>query len=74
MITIGYGDIFPVTVSERIFGIFVMVLSSGLFGYIMNCIALLFQHQDEETRNVVEKNEIMLKYLYIILDISKLNQ
>lgn len=42
MITIGYGDVTPKTTTERICGIFMMVLASGLFGYIMNSFVLLF--------------------------------
>lgn len=49
MVTIGYGDVYPYTTNERVFGTFVMIFSSGLFGYIMNSIVVLFQNQDEET-------------------------
>lgn len=42
MITIGYGDISPKNTIERSFGIFVMILASGVFGYVMNSIVLLF--------------------------------
>lgn len=41
MITIGYGDIYPITTWERLFGIIVMIFSSGLFGYVMNSIVAL---------------------------------
>lgn len=44
MITIGYGDIYPITTIERSFGVIVMIFSSGLFGYIMNSIVLLFEN------------------------------
>jgi hypothetical protein len=42
MITVGYGDIHAVTSSEMIFAIFQMILASGVFGYTMNSIMLLF--------------------------------
>lgn len=42
MITIGYGDYHPYTTNEKVFGIFVMILSSGLFGYVMNMIVTIF--------------------------------
>lgn len=46
MITVGYGDIIPNSKSTRIFTIFTMLISSGLFGYVMNKIALIFQEID----------------------------
>lgn len=38
MITVGYGDISPNTNLEMIFGIIVMVLSSGIFGFSMSSL------------------------------------
>ena len=43
MITVGYGDITPKSDNTRIFTIFVMIFSSGMFGYVMNKIAIIFQ-------------------------------
>lgn len=34
----------PITVSERIFAIFTMLIASGLFGYTMNKIGRIFQN------------------------------
>jgi len=42
MITVGYGDIVPITVAERVFSIFTMLIASGLFGYTMNKIGRIF--------------------------------
>jgi len=42
MITVGYGDITPKSDTTRIFTIFIMIFSSGMFGYIMNKIAIIF--------------------------------
>lgn len=41
MITVGYGDIHPNTNLEMIFGIAVMVISSGIFGYSMASLMLI---------------------------------
>jgi len=39
MITVGYGDIVPINMSEKIFGMFTMLLACGVFAYTMNTIA-----------------------------------
>lgn len=41
MITVGYGDISPNTNLEMLFGIIVMVLSSGIFGYSMSSLMFI---------------------------------
>jgi hypothetical protein len=33
MTTVGYGDISPVTIYERIFVIFISFIASGIFAY-----------------------------------------
>ncbi len=42
MMTIGYGDILPITSLERIYVIILTVISSGIFGYSMNTIGSIF--------------------------------
>jgi len=39
MITVGYGDIVPMNMAEKIFGMFTMLLACGVFAYTMNTIA-----------------------------------
>jgi|LakMenE01Jun11ns_1017448.scaffolds.fasta_scaffold5825800_1 hypothetical protein len=43
MVTVGYGDIIPVTTNTRIFTILVYLISSGFFGFIMSKIGMIFQ-------------------------------
>lgn len=43
MMTVGYGDINPVSTSERTFNIFVMLLGCAIFGYSMNSIGTVVQ-------------------------------
>ena len=53
MITVGYGDITPVTNSERIFSLFTMLITSGVFAYSMNSINMLLLNlnsENQETR------------------------
>jgi len=48
MITVGYGDIIPVTDFERIYVMFTMLLSSGIFAYSMNSINALLTGWNSE--------------------------
>ncbi|CAD8200826.1 unnamed protein product [Paramecium octaurelia] len=63
MITIGYGDISPKNTIERSFSVFVMILASGVFGYVMNSIVLLFQNTNESLEELLIKNDSAKKYL-----------
>jgi len=42
MLTIGYGDIPPPTVTLQIIAIVAMLISSAVFGYVMNRIGFYF--------------------------------
>lgn len=43
MITVGYGDVTPVNTSERLFVIFVMLISCGVFAYSLSCIGRIVE-------------------------------
>ncbi len=47
MITVGYGDITPLTSPEKLYTIFCMLLACGVFGYTMNRIGNIFQSFEE---------------------------
>lgn len=47
MTTIGYGDVIPITNLEKIYTMFIMILSSGVFGYTMNRIGNILQSFNE---------------------------
>jgi hypothetical protein len=36
MVTVGYGDSHPVTDIERVLNMFTMLISCGVFGYIVS--------------------------------------
>jgi len=53
MTTVGYGDITPNSELEHIFIIFMMLISSGVFGYTLNRIGTIFSElyaDEKETR------------------------
>lgn len=38
MVTVGYGDIYPVTTTERLYTMCVMMVASATFAYTINSI------------------------------------
>ena len=49
MITVGYGDIIPITWIEKIFAIVVMLLACGVFALSMNTIGTIFQDLNQSS-------------------------
>jgi len=41
MITLGYGDIYPVTVKEKIIVVFITLITCGVFAYCLNCVGMI---------------------------------
>jgi hypothetical protein len=42
MITVGYGDLKPIAISEKVFVIFMAMLGSLIFAYTVNTIGSIF--------------------------------
>lgn len=42
MVTVGYGDIVPITTNEKIYVILFSIVSCGIFGYAVNTIGAIF--------------------------------
>lgn len=42
MITVGYGDITPITTLERIYCVVCMLMACGVFGYVMSRVGYIF--------------------------------
>lgn len=42
MITVGFGDIAPVNIYEKLFAIFMTLISCGVFAYAVNKIGGIF--------------------------------
>lgn len=45
--SVGYGDVYPVSPGEKIFGIFAMIISTGIFSYIVGALGSLFDRNDQ---------------------------
>ncbi|KRX09610.1 Cyclic nucleotide-binding protein [Pseudocohnilembus persalinus] len=63
MITVGYGDINPVTPIEKIYGILITLISCGIFGYALNVVGNILQHIQERNATVKKEKYLLLKYL-----------
>jgi hypothetical protein len=44
--SVGYGDLYPLTNAEKVFGIFAMIISTGIFSYIVGVLSTLFDKND----------------------------
>jgi len=53
MITVGYGDIVPVSRLEKMYCILMTIISCGVFAYAVNAIGTIF--------NNIAQKEILLK-------------
>lgn len=63
MITVGYGDITPVTPLEKLISILTMLLSCGVFGYTMNSIGVVVQEFNKINQLMQEKLLSINKYM-----------
>jgi hypothetical protein len=51
MITIGYGDVVPRTQNELYFGIFSIIFSCLVFGFVLGKVGELITGEDEITQS-----------------------
>jgi len=63
MITVGYGDITPVNMQERLFVIIVMLISCGVFAYSINSIGRILEELSK--RDALFRDSISLVTSYL---------
>lgn len=63
MITVGFGDIYPVTQNERVYVIFMTLCSSAIFGYVMNTIGTIFSNQAQKTASFKKRKQDITNFL-----------
>lgn len=65
MITVGFGDIIPLSTFERLYATLIMLVACCLFAYLLGSIGTLVQKQtaleDEYTERIVQMNTYMKK-------------
>ncbi|KRX00825.1 Cyclic nucleotide-binding protein [Pseudocohnilembus persalinus] len=63
MVTVGYGDITPVTTLERIFCMIVTVITCGIFGYAVNAIGTIFKEIEKNKQDLKDRKHNIQQYL-----------
>ncbi|EAR82538.2 zinc knuckle protein (macronuclear) [Tetrahymena thermophila SB210] len=63
MITIGYGDIAPINIYEKIYVCFMTFITCGLFAYCVNCIGTLFAEINQKQQIFKQKRYELSNYL-----------
>ncbi|KAL4427492.1 hypothetical protein ABPG74_015195 [Tetrahymena malaccensis] len=63
MITIGYGDIYPVNILEKIYVILMTFITCGLFAYCLNCIGEIFRDLKQKSQEFKQNQYLLSSYL-----------
>ena len=62
--SVGYGDVYPLTVPEKVFGIFAMMISCGIFSYIVGYLSTLFDKNDQI---VAELQDLVMRVNHFLI-------
>ncbi len=63
--TVGYGDIIPITNSEKIYTMFVQIIGVGFYGFLIGNVASIFTKKDPAKSMYlanIEKLSMLVKY------------
>lgn len=61
--TVGYGDITPITLNEKLFTMMTMIMSSGVFAYTVGSIGSLISKQNASENSYREKVVAVNSYM-----------
>lgn len=67
MVTVGYGDLYPINLVERVIFIVLMVLSCGVFAYALNRFGIILDemYRDENFFKYNKSFNFLLKVNFI---------
>lgn len=72
MVTVGYGDLYPINLVERVLFIVLMVLSCGVFAYALNRFGIILDEMyRDENFFKYNKNSIFYKIKLILFFIKR---
>ncbi|KAL4497239.1 hypothetical protein ABPG72_019559 [Tetrahymena utriculariae] len=63
MVTVGFGDIHPVNIYEKIFVIGMTIISCGIFAYCVNSISSIFSQLSQKNIIFKQKQYDLLNYM-----------
>ena len=69
--TVGYGDIVPITVNEKLYTIIVMIISCGIFAYTIGSIGSLISKQNAIENSYREEFVAVNRYLDYVAESKK---
>jgi hyperpolarization activated cyclic nucleotide-gated potassium channel 2 len=61
--TIGYGDISPVSTTEKIFFLFMAFVACGNFGYVLNQIGCIIQENSKQQELYRNSQKELILYM-----------
>lgn len=63
MCTVGYGDITPANNDEIILNIVTVLMTCGVFAYILNAIGVIFEDLGKKEKDINIKSYIINSYM-----------
>lgn len=63
MVTVGYGDVLPVTAAEKTICVVLMLVSCGIFAYSMNTIGNILENFNSEEVQIFRQMNIISTYM-----------
>jgi len=63
MVTVGYGDVLPITAIEKTVCVILMLVSCGIFAYSMNTIGNILENFNQEEMEIAQKMEVINTYM-----------
>lgn len=63
MVTVGYGDVLPVTTGEKIYMICFVLVSCMTFAYVVNTVGNLFSEYEKREYEYQKKKFDIIRYL-----------